>query len=216
MKYWLIDLPELPRLQEAPRTIGEEIIHLSDVLNFMESQHSYTRDDAWNLKLTMSAGFIWEDVLSAALASQMALRPSEIVCDGIYLSPDGIGIDKDITDPETGDLLVQGTGEITVEEYKFTWRSSVRREGEFLVENLPTDNWRYMAQVKSYCYAVGTNIAIMRILYINGDYRTTRPIYRVCRIVFDDTEIKNNWNLIKSNADKLKTQKDKQKEETWQ
>ena len=78
----------------------------------------------------------------------------EIEQDGIFLTPDGF-------DFEYNEL----------EEAKATWRGS----GRDLTD--PTF-WDYIVQCKSYCYAMQSEVARLRVLYINGDYRHTGPEYR--------------------------------------
>jgi hypothetical protein len=53
-----------------------------------------------------------------------------------------------------------------------------------------------MSQLKSYCYALETNVSVMRIFHIMGDYRGSGPIYRVARIIFSQYELEQNWNMI--------------------
>ncbi|RPI88727.1 MAG: hypothetical protein EHM41_00190 [Chloroflexi bacterium] len=204
MRYQLIELPFPHKGSGVPRSGG---IHLTDIIKFIEEENNkaFKDDGTWDSEMTMEAGFIWERALEMAYADRMAIRPDEIICDGIVCSPDGIGIDKDIYNPETEELLIQGTGKLTVEEYKFTWKSTVKKEGQLLIEVPPTDNWRYMTQVKSYCYAVGTDVVIMRIFHVNGDYRTRRPIPRFCRIWFTKEEIESNWAMILKYRDKMLT-----------
>ena len=136
-----------------------------------------------DMKLTAEIGLLWEDMLSLIMGQRYAMRPSQMVRDGIWMSPDGIGYDPD------------GQYPMAVEEYKATWQSTRR---------CPSENWRYMTQVKSYCRAVGTPCAIMRIFYIMGDYKGSGPIYRVSRIVFDPRELEDNWRMIVRHAEGMK------------
>jgi hypothetical protein len=53
-----------------------------------------------------------------------------------------------------------------------------------------------MCQVKSYCYALDTPVAVMRIFHLNGDYRGSGPVYRVARIRFTEKELEDNWRMI--------------------
>ena len=128
-----------------------------------------------DMNLTAEVGLLWERILSLVMRDKYATRPPQICEDGIWLSPDGIGPDP------------KGEAHIVVEEYKATWQSSIRP---------PADNFKYMVQIKSYCRAVNTNVAILHVFYINGNYRGSGPQYRRFRIVFSDWELEENWKMI--------------------
>lgn len=119
-------------------------------------------------------GFMWERLLSMALPN-IAMRPGEIELDGIILSPDGIGFSE-------------WTQETVVEEYKCTAKSS---------NNNPADNVGWMMQIKAYCKGMGVSRAVMRILYLNGDYSRERsPIPKTFLLTFDQDELDANWSAI--------------------
>lgn len=192
MKYDIIDSPYPPIGSGISRSEG---LHLTDVIKYIEKKldAQYKGTGFKNQALTMDIGFLWENVLSYVYGSLMALRPGEIICDGISCSPDGIGYDEDICNTDK-ELIVSGTGQPCVEEYKATWKST---------KTSPTDVWYYMTQVKSYAYVLGLNIVVMRIIYLMGDWKGSGPQYRVCRIVFEDDEIENNWKMITKYAEEM-------------
>jgi len=130
-----------------------------------------------DMELTAEIGLLWERALSKIMADKYAFRPPQVCRDGIWMSPDGIGIGADPA----------GKVHLTIEEYKATWKSS---------KNQPEDVFGYMIQVKSYCLALGTNVAVMRVFYIVGDYRGSGPVYRWSRILFTDRELEDNWAMI--------------------
>jgi hypothetical protein len=95
--------------------------------------------------------------------------------DGIILTPDGIGFNDWV-------------GEPVVEEYKCTARSC---------NNDPAENTGWMMQVKAYCRVMGFRHAVMRVLYLNGDYRSNRdPTPKTYLLTFTDTELDENWAAI--------------------
>ena len=157
--------------------LGEIIDHVMDEIGIGYKGGGFT-----DMELTAEIGLLWERVLSKVMGDKYAMRPPQIQEDGIWMSPDGIGPDPD------------GLVPLVVEEYKATWQSSKKS---------PTENFRYMAQVKSYCRAVGTNTAIMRIFYIMGDYKGSGPIYKTCRLDFIDMELEQNWDMILRGKDSL-------------
>jgi len=159
-------------------------LHLGDVIrSIQESLGIGYKGDGFNdMQLTAEIGLLWEGVLSKIMRDKYAVRPGQIIEDGIWMSPDGLGEDP------------LGEVPIVLEEYKATWKST----------KWPlTDNFPYMTQVKSYCRAVGTNVAVMRVFYLMGDYKGSGPIYRVVRITFTDLELEQNWDMIVTHAKKM-------------
>ena len=121
-------------------------------------------------------GFIFEDLLSHVFATRMALRIGEITLDGITGSPDGLG---------------EWESRLVVEEYKCTSKSLSRP-----IE----DNWMWVTQVKAYCHMVGVPKAIMRVLYVAGDYKPPFPQYRAYLMEFSQRELEENWSMIVNHA----------------
>jgi len=155
----------------------KEGLHLGQIIKSLmdNSGLGYKGRGFTDMELTAEIGLLWERVLSMVMADKYAMRPPQIQVDGIWMSPDGIGIDPKDEVP------------LVVEEYKATWRST---------KNPPTDNFYYMTQIKSYCKAIKTNVAVMRIFHIMGDYKGSGPLYRVARLVFTDWELKQNWEMV--------------------
>jgi len=133
-------------------------------------------------------GFIWERLLSSAFGERSAVRPSEVEKDGIVGSPDGINRVRLID----GGGIVYGNGERVLEEYKCTTYSSTKDPGQ---------NERWIMQVKAYCYMLGLQTCLFRILYLLGDYRENRyPIYKVWLLDFTELELRENWDMIINHA----------------
>jgi len=155
--------------------------HLTDVLRYIKKQLGTDyKGGSWGAPgLTAEIGFLWEETLSRVFGSRFAARLGEVIVDGIALSPDGFNYDEILACP-------------VVEEYKATWKSS---------KNDPTDNWDWMVQTKAYCYALGVEATVFRILYMMGDYKGSGPLYRECRILYTDQELRDNWEMILNNRD---------------
>lgn len=133
----------------------------------------------------MEMGFMFEDLLAKVFSERMCYRPEEVTKDGIAASPDGIGVwDKE-------DTLGIKNGEVVLEEYKCTWMSSKRG-----VE----DQWRWMTQIKGYCYMLGLRACILRVLWINGNYAPPTPQYQAFLLRFSDRELEENWTMITNHA----------------
>lgn len=187
MKCQLID-EEFPLVESGPPRTTDRA-HVSQIVRGLVALTDGVKEDddpregdpgLWSrLKVRFGIGFIWEELLSMAYAWMCGNRPGEFELDGIVGSPDGIDW--------TGDVPV-------VEEYKCTWKSSCRSGTKD--PNPPTDNLRYMLQVKAYCRMVETTRARMRILHVNGNYRDREPVYRVWEIDFTPLEIAENWEMM--------------------
>jgi hypothetical protein len=158
-------------------------LHLGEVIKSLEKATGlgYKGDGFNDMQLTAEIGLLWEDVLSRIMKEKYAVRPPQIIRDGIWMSMDGINNDLCPGEDPAGEVP------LVVEEYKAAWKST---------RSSPEENFYYMCQVKSYCYALDTPVAVMRIFHLNGDYRGSGPVYRVARIRFTEKELEDNWRMI--------------------
>lgn len=159
---------------DEPRAEG---IHLGHVIKSLETSVGlgYKGDGFNDMQLTAEVGLLWERALSKIMGEKYGIRPPQMQLDGIWMSPDGIGDDPAGEEP------------MVLEEYKATWKST---------KGMPEENFYYMCQVKSYCHALGTPVAVMRIFYLMGDYKGSGPQYRVARYRFTQRELEDNWRMI--------------------
>ena len=165
-------------------------LHLSDVIREIGQELGMVPKDGensgWDLPLAGEVGFLWEDVLGSVLGYRAGTRPGEVVVDGIAGSPDGIEWES--------------TGKPILAEYKATWKSV--RNGD------PSDNWKWMVQVKGYCYMISKaynlhcNRVRFRVLHINGDYKPPSPKYREWLLTFTKRELQENWDMILNHANR--------------
>ena len=180
-----IDEPFVQRGSGVPRSSGPGIVHASTIIHYIETKvgRGYKGKGFEDFALAGEVGFLWEDLLSLVLRDRMAIRIGEVVLDGITCSPDGLGPD------------VEGYPEpVVLEEYKCTWKSSRH----------PIDSqWYYMQQLKTYCKAVGVKVAVMRVLYLMGNYKGSGPQYRVFRFTFDQQEIDETWAMLVAHRDEV-------------
>lgn len=172
-----------PYLSPHIRSVGP---HVSGIIADIATQTGLLRrvvahdsqgggDDGSFIQMA-GTGLIWEDIISKQLASQQGIQPGQFECvvDGIIGTPD---------------RFRPGTGE--VDEFKATWLST---SNDIIGERC----WRWWAQVKAYCYMLNTRWANLWVFYINGDYKPPRPEIRVYSVMFDDDEMRRNWELIKN------------------
>jgi len=163
-----------------PRSPG---LHLSDVLEYVGKELGLVRgrgngapkENYWE------TGFMFEDVLSLVLGDRLGQRPEEVTLDNIIGSPDGIGFC-----PDRG---------IVLEEYKATWKKMPMPQD--------LDNWRWQIQIKSYMRMCGitSGYCLLRVLWLNGDYRPPAPQYREYWLSFTEEEIEKNWEMILQNKE---------------
>ena len=176
-----------------PPTVRADGCHLGQVIKDLEGIISprkvkedvdaMTEQQRAELMLLWETGFLWEDVLSQAYGRRLAYRPAEVCVDGIYCNADGLALDGE-------DWLI--------EEYKATFASSSKGIDS---------NWRWMTQVKGYCYAYSqshdTTItrARFRVLWMVGDYsRPFKRQYKVYQVQFSWQEIGETWRMIVGHA----------------
>jgi len=191
MEYYILDDKYPPIGSGVDRTPG---LHLSDILEFIELHMGVKYGTGWDRTQVMDSGFVWERHLERTIAEVRCARIGEVELDGILMSPDGLGIDKDGISTREGKIIVPPSGKPILMEYKWTWKSSI---------NMPWDNWRWMTQIKSYLKGVNMDIAIMHIAYVNGNNRGSGPQYRLCWMRFEQEELDKNWEMIIRNKNKL-------------
>jgi hypothetical protein len=170
----VVNWPETLFIDEYERPDG---LHLGTIQRWLRQRMQPIKggEGFKDMKLTAEIGLLWEDVLSLVMGNKYAVRPPPIEVDGIWLSPDGLN-----SDPE-------GKVPMVVEEYKATWKS---------VNRPIQDDYHYMMQLQSYCYGYETNVGLMRVFYLMGDYKGSGPLYRVSRIEFTRKELETNWNTV--------------------
>ena len=152
-------------------------LHLSQIISSLANESGLDGfgEHSGGPTLRMEVGFLWEDLLTLVLKERLPQRMGEIVRDGVIMSPDGVG---------WGDAW-------ELAEYKATWKSS---------KNSPTDNWRWMTQIRSYLAAVEADICNLFVLYVMGDYRDSGPQAFHYRISFTQRELEENWAMITRHA----------------
>ena len=180
MKITEID-EEMPTLGSSNFTRSPGI-HLSDVLRSLNKTLNRTKTSDWDMDPTRAVGLLWEEVLNRAFADSLGERCGEICKDGVIMTPDGFHVE-----------------DWELEEAKATWRSMNR-------ELTDPSFWDWFAQMKAYCYATGTQVARLRVLWVAGDYRGSGPKYQRYRVEFTENELNDNWQMLMNHK---KTMEDK-------
>jgi len=127
-------------------------------------------------------GVAWERALEKALRTIIpgSFRPSPVLYDGIWCSPDGLN-----------------PSDWSIDEFKLTWYSASKP--------CPTDKvfWPWLVQIKAYCKVLDAKEATLRVFFVNGDYKPPTPKYgpETCfRLKFTPLELEENWAMIRNTA----------------
>lgn len=145
--------------------------------------------DSSVMPLRMCMGMAWE-LYASGLYSEMVWQPGEIVKDGIAGSLDGLSEALPTGQILTGMKFAQRR-ELTVEEFKLTYKSY--RNREILKETL------WIWQLMAYCVLARTRWARLHVLWVNGDYsfkETGGPKYFRYLIQFEEFELRRFWEQV--------------------
>lgn len=172
------------------------------------------------------AGFMFEQILARTwsevepeVEGEITIRPGEFgwcaTCEkvmagwlmsahcektghrAIYGTPDGIIVRQD------GDELA---------EYKATWKSEASavlpKDGEDLEnstewvedETIEFGQWRWVMQVKCYCFLLEIRRVTFRTVFMNGNYKPPQPHLWEFRIAFEPGEVEEAWASVAAHA----------------
>lgn len=110
------------------------------------------------------------------------IQPGEQECDDLFGTPDLM------------DII-----EWAIHEIKLTWMSSNRGLDDKKL-------WKYLVQLKAYCYMVKTLVGYLHVCFINGDYKYGtpggQPTYIVWRFEFTKQELEENWKMLTTHGAK--------------
>ena len=168
--------PEVVFRQSHARSDG---VHLSQIIRDLEETlypNKYAGTTHWNLNIAAQVGVMWELVLERAYRDLFAVDVGELICDGVFGTPDGVGFDDD------GPY---------VEEYKATYKGS---------DKSPVDVFHYRMQGLGYCKMLGVDRVMYRIIHLMGDWKGSGPQYRVWMIHWDQQEIDETWQSLLNHA----------------
>lgn len=162
---------------------------LDRALNAGRYKNEITPDQLNNFA---QVGFLWERVLESILADVTIsadplryFRPGEQRLDGILATPDYADLD----------FFGDGTCQLGLEEWKANWSSC--RKGDDLDKNF----WRWLVQMKAYCFILGTVYARLRVVFMVGDWRDNiSPTPRMWEFEFTPLELEENWAMLKGHA----------------
>lgn len=162
-------------------------IHLSGVLKycaviskFLKPGEPLEEEMPWRMAMGMAV----EEFL-VSLYPEIIWQPGERECDGVYMNADGLS------------TLTYGplNDETLIEEFKCTWKRR-RDQKEILREFL----WQH--QMRAECYAFVANFARLHVMYVNGDYRPSQPMYIRYLFQYTDEELEQTWSMIQKNKHK--------------
>lgn len=180
------------RFGHASRTEGLHVStiygDLDKLVNAKRYTGAFTEDDLCQFG---TIGFLWERVLEECLDTITRdanpgryWRPGEQLFEGLLLTPDYADLD----------FYGDDSNVVGLEEWKVTWKS-VNKFAEF-----DKHFWRWLVQMKAYCYVLKVNVARLRVLFIVGDWKTITPQCRVREFTFTDRELEENWSMLTGHA----------------
>lgn len=136
--------------------------------------------------LRISIGLAIEQYYIPEILAQYGVldHPGEMKYQGVYMTHDGEDLSVIIT-------LREPAYKVRIHEVKATYKSTRT------VADLASQ-WMWLAQMKAYCIARGTNVAVMHVWFMCGDYKfPIRPVREVWELEFTDAELDDNWTLLR-------------------
>lgn len=80
-----------------------------------------------------------------------------------------------------------------VHEMKLTWKSVNNYEDG--------GSWAHLCQLMSYCYMTDSNVGLLHVAFIRGDYTLQKQVaYRKWKHEFTDAELRDNWRMVNVKA----------------
>lgn len=190
----------------TPQYAGRDpsAIHVSDCIRVLTDSlnggkpSSFEGEDTTRLEI----GMAWEGVLERAIALNALshhphpdpaayVRPGPMTVDGITGTPDILDFGSPLPFP-------------VVEEWKCTWMScrGLREDPSALLTSPKL--WKWLVQLKSYCYLHQTYHGRVRALFVNGDYGRgaggTSPCFLSWELHFSEQDLLDNWAMMKQAA----------------
>lgn len=200
----------------APRSEG---VHLSSIIRCIATESGILKPE-WAEELSLvdvrtitdqiairriCMGLAWEEWYIRTQLPDVVDHPGEMCVDGVYMTPDGEGMDTIIRERRPWHinkmteikLSFKSVNTVMTRDWRY-WMTEVYDSAVNPIGPL-TSEWMWMAQTKGYCYAANTNYCALHVLFVCGDYSfPIRPdIYRF-DIEFTDEELELNWELMVS------------------
>lgn len=130
-------------------------------------------------------GFLWEDMLSWALARQLGMRQIEVELDGVFMTLDGFNTTE--------------------------WRTREAKVTKISSANPITSSrfWHWHIQMMAGCRAMETGECELVVLHVNGAYEMGGGRFgdeqaRAWLVSFSPREIEENWRMVLRARDRMK------------
>jgi hypothetical protein len=130
---------------------------------------------AFELIIERALREVWSDIF---LRDERYVKTGELFLDGVVGTPDWFD-----------------TFDVSVIEFKATWRSSRR--------DLRQDFTSWMWQIKAYCKMMATTTARLYVFFVNGNYRESGPQLKGFALTFTQQEIDDNWAMLIQHMESL-------------
>jgi len=165
--------------------------HVSSAVSVYASELGLYKSKGIILTTTWSQfGCIWEDALIDYLQRIHPGEytvPGELELDSIYGTPDAY----------------RTRGEVRkVVEIKLPWMSS--KNDPWPKRTAKADSFfRFRMQIMAYCKMADTDLAELHVNFINGDWKSFYPTYKVWGLRFTKGELNQNWALVRGKCREL-------------
>ena len=193
-----IEMGHLADMIAPPRVRDEKLFHVSNLVNeaariiggAIEKDYYYPPDQekedwVWNI---MAMGRISESFLRVVIEEECKKNNS-------VFEEQVIKGDEDEGIVGTLDGIIRPEGESTP-------LAIVEMKSKYSSIQSPLENWRYMAQVKSYLKLTHCTVAWMPIIYFPRKGPPNVEV-RLWKMRFDPSEIEENWSLILNARDNV-------------
>ena len=179
----MLNLDFVADLADPPGYRDESVVHVSDLVSraaTLVGLPSYSSETTEAQRNIMALGRLWEAMVRPTVKELAELE-------GLQFIPTVPRVMNDVVGSLDGILVEEGAPDVAcaVVETKSRWTSS----GD------PTSNWRWMAQVKAYCFMSMCTRAWMPVLYLprKGPPNAEFVLHR---LEFLPHELAENWQML--------------------
>jgi hypothetical protein len=175
------ELDDVADLADPPLPRDNSRVHVSSLVNRaakLVGLPSYSDEEPTRAQRNiMALGRLWEAMVRPAVESLAGGEGLEFQAQGVWEVDDVIG--------SLDGILVESGLTYAVVEIKTRWSNA----GD------PRDNWRWMAQVKGYCFMAMCRRAWMPVLYLP---RRGPPDaeFQLHKLEFQPHELAENWQML--------------------
>lgn len=203
-----------------PKSVGRSGgLHVSDIIRDLALKTGvldakYDRPILDTDSEMVQVGLAWENYLAEYQHPEIVFHGSEIVLDGIAMSPDGISsVDADDYAEAIG--IEQQEEQWILHEFKATKKTSRDFKESMRLRSKKCLMWLW--QIESYRNALNKlypdkacTLSKLHVLFVNGNYSRDEAdpesgiSYKIFKLVHTPQELDDTWTMILSHADTMR------------